>query len=159
MKPPAGLAPTKALGEETDYLTDEYIYYRAQENKKLLDRFLLAMKEAAFDCELNATHNFKEGDLDHCTKCIEPEKYEGKGKKVYLPNIAQHIIPGNSYCLPKREKAKLMPVTIDGKQYFVDADKNVYECDAKKICHPVGQMQGKNTIVVKRRTRKRTKSN
>lgn len=144
MKAPAGLPPSKTLGEDTDLTTDEYIYYRAQENKKLLDKFLLAMKEVAFDCELNFAHNYKKGDLEHCDECVDPEKYKGKGKKVYLPNIAQQIIPGNSYCLPQRKTAKLMPVTIDGKQYFIDADKNVYECDAKKVCKPVGVMQGKH---------------
>jgi len=137
MQAPEGISPSKALNEETDYTTDEYIYYRAQENKKLLDKFLLAMKEIAFDCELNAAHNFKKGDLTHCAKCQDPNRHPGH--KVYLPNIAQHIIPGNSYCLPKREKAKLVPLTIKGVQYFVDAAKNIYHCDKNKVCHLVGK--------------------
>jgi superfamily II DNA or RNA helicase len=151
MRAPAGLAPSKTLGEETDFSTDEYIYDRAQENKKLLDKFLVTIKEIAFDCELNAAHNFKKGDIDHCTKCADPQKYDGKNKKVYLPNITQHIIPGNSYCLPKRETAKLMPISIDNKQYFIDSSKNVYECDAKKVCQPVGKMvHNKLQITIKK---------
>ena len=90
MKPPPGIHPSRALSEETDYTTDEYIYYRAQENLKLVDQFLVAMKEVAFDCELNAAHNFKKGELENCAKCVDPKKYPGK--KVYLPNISQHII-------------------------------------------------------------------
>jgi superfamily II DNA or RNA helicase len=127
-KAPKSIHPSRALNEETDYTTDEYIYYRAQENLKLIDQFLIAMKEIAFDCELNSAHNFEEGGLDYCAKCINPDKHPGK--KVYLPNINQHIIPGNSYCLPQRKKAeKGVPFIYNNVQYYITDKKEILTCE------------------------------
>lgn len=131
MSAPKSIQPSKALNEETDYTTDEYIYYRAQENLKLVDQFLTAIKEVAFDCELNAAHNFLPGELEQCAKCIDPKKYPGK--KVYLPNLSQHIIPGNSYCLPQRKKAeKGIPFVYDNIQYYITPQKEILTCEKKE---------------------------
>ena len=109
-----GIAPSdidvrKVLGEKTNNpreTSDTMIYEQSLRNQKLIDSFLLAMKEVAIDCNTFKDYNFDE-ELTHCVKCDDTSIDE----KIYYPNITKHInmrIASDKYCIPKTEIDELI---------------------------------------------------
>lgn len=107
----------ETLGEKQT--TDQHILNRALRNQELLSQFLMAMKEMAFDCGINYTHN--KSVIGECRICAP------NNKPMYPPNIKDHLLPGVSNCVSTKMVATgLKDITIDGKEYKIDSEGNVY---------------------------------
>jgi superfamily II DNA or RNA helicase len=113
---PKGSDIKYSLGEEDT--TDMYLFKRSNQQKELLKQFLDAMKEIAFDCDLNYENN--KSSVKECRKCY------ASGEPMYLPNIDDHIIPGNSKCNDIEENNELGLLTYKRREYGIDKNNNVY---------------------------------
>lgn len=131
-----GIDVRKVLGEKVENpnaTTDTVMYEDSLLKQKLIDSFLLAMKEVAIDCEILSAHNFEpDGNnqtaLKHCVKCVDPESNE----PVYYPNIEEHFnrrqINKGSFCIRRVVIDTLIGPIIENNLLYVydDLTKDVY---------------------------------
>lgn len=116
---PKEINAIKVLGEKSNESTDEVIYNHALRRQKLLDEFLLAVKEIALDCTLFKTQNFDK-QLKKCSYCHNPNMKE----PVYYPNIKKQFIPGNSKCIKRTIDYLDGPFLENNKLYVYDPFTN-----------------------------------
>lgn len=116
---PKGIDGIDQLGEAET--TDIYLYARAIENQKLLDSFLDAIRESAFDCQLNYEHN--RDKVEGCRVC------QATNKPLYIPDIVDQYLLELDNCIAEKTviKKKFHTVEENGKVYKVDEQGKKYE--------------------------------
>lgn len=100
------LDPTSKISSDKDS-TDEIIYTIAEAKKKINDVFLWAIKSAAVDCNLNATHNTEVNASNEKIKCMilpPPTKHR---IHAYNPDLALDLT-APKYEVTKVAKEKIM---------------------------------------------------
>ena len=93
--PPRGTSPIKAIGDTADESTDQWVARVAISRQLLIDQFLDVMRKNAIDCELNLSVNKRV--VGECSRCSRPHR---PGDRMYVFNVEEHMLPGNSKCLP-----------------------------------------------------------
>jgi superfamily II DNA or RNA helicase len=144
--PPKGILPSKVFGEdEGNETTDTHLFKQSKRKNKLLSEFQLAMKEMAFDCKLNFAHTNKKGqgelqDIKQCRVCIESDN------TMYVPDIDEHILPGNSYC-GETGDIEVRLKKIKGKEYGITDDNSVYDM-SKELPEKIGIWNEKRKKII-----------
>ena len=98
--------------------TDQYLFFKAEKRKKMLNEFLGAMKEMAIDCQINSEHNNLDG---YCRICAPTNE------TMYPSKLDDHLLPFGSRCGMPEEVGGLTTFVKDGVEYKKDKDGNVYK--------------------------------
>jgi hypothetical protein len=125
---------TKTFGKEETTTVDASLYYLSEHREHLLNSFKIAIREFAFDCSLNYTHN--RDTIGTCRICAKTDK------EMYYPSIKKHLLPNASNCIdkPPRASTEFEDVVILGNNYKYDP--------VKKLVYRVVVQNGKNLLYV-----------
>jgi hypothetical protein len=111
---------TKTFGKDEYTTVDASLYYLSERREHLLNSFKLAMRESAFDCSINYTHN--RDSIGKCRICASTNK------PMYYPNIKKHMLPNASNCIEesaKRKATEFIDVLVLGNTYKYDPNKKI----------------------------------
>ena len=139
--PPQGVNP-KRIGERDSGTTDMYLMSKTNNERKLIDVFLKAVKEMAIDCKLNFEDNKSDRsrditNIEDCRTCVESDE------KMYLEDIDKNMLYGSNCGVPSI--IKLKTISYNGKKYGVDQKNNVYDL-SKKPYLEIGKWNGKSIL-------------
>lgn len=130
--PPKGVNPQESIGEfEGEISTDIHIFEQAKRGMELIDQIQMALRESAFDCQLNYEHNKSTLPPSGCPKCVKLPEDQLKKRLMYVPNLDLQMIPGQSFCFPEKKNIKLIRKKIDGIWRLFDKKGKEYIQDER----------------------------